>query len=191
MASNQYINPWHVDRCIRAMQQGGVIAYPTEAVWGVGCDPFNEEALERLLRLKSRPRHKGVILAAGSLKQVEPLLMRLTPEQRQKVEATWPGPVTWLLPDPDHLVPEWIKGKHNSVAVRVSDHPVVQALCERFGGPIVSTSANPAGADPARNVLRVNLYFATRIDAVMPGQLGRLAQPTQIRDLLTESVIRT
>lgn len=172
------------------MRRGGVIAYPTEAVWGVGCDPFNEDALERLLHLKSRPRHKGVILAAASIAQVEPLLAGLSDEQRSRVSSTWPGPVTWLLPDPHHLVPEWVKGKHNSVAVRVSNHPVVQALCNEFGGPIVSTSANPAGAEPARNMLRVQLYFANRVDAIMPGALGDLDQPTQIRDLLTESVIR-
>lgn len=185
------MNWWHIHQSVRAMRQGGVIAYPTEAVWGLGCDPFNEEALERLLYLKSRPRHKGVILIAASVAQVEPLLRHLDPALRQRVEATWPGPVTWLLPDPDHLIPEWVKGKHSSVAVRVSAHPVVQTLCNSFGGPIVSTSANPAGAQPAKDLLRVNLYFANRVDAVMPGPLGDLDQPTQIRDLITEAVIRS
>lgn len=172
------------------MRQGGVIAYPTEAVWGLGCDPFNEAALERLLALKSRPRHKGVILVASSIDQISPLLEPLTDAQRQRLMDTWPGPYTWLLPDEAHRVPEWIKGKHRSVAVRVSTHPVVKALCESFGGPIVSTSANPAGADPAKDLLRVNIYFAKKIDAVVPGALGQLAQPTQIRDLLSDQLIR-
>lgn len=173
------------------MRRGGVIAYPTEAVWGLGCDPFNEEALERLLELKSRPRHKGVILIASSVAQVAPLIDPLSEQEREKVLATWPGPVTWLLPDPHHLVPEWVKGKHSSVAVRVSTHPVVKAICDSFGGPIVSTSANPAGAEPARDLLRVNLYFANKVDGTVPGALGNLAQPTQIRDLISDRLIRT
>lgn len=173
------------------MRQGGVIAYPTEAVWGLGCDPFNEAALEQLLLLKNRPRHKGVILIASSVEQIKPLLGSLTDAERRRVLSGWPGPVTWLLPDADQRVPEWIRGKHNTVAVRVSAHPVVKALCEAFGGPIVSTSANPAGAEPARDLLRVNLYFAKQLDAIVPGSLGHLSQPTQIRDLMTDRLIRT
>ena len=180
-----------VQQAVAAMRAGGVIAYPTEAVWGVGCDPYNQQAVERLLALKTRPVEKGVILIAAELQQVEPLLARLSETDRQRVVADWPGPVTWVLPDPDNLIPRWIKGQHSGVAVRVSAHPVVQELCRAFAGPVVSTSANPAGAEPARSRDEVDCYFNGRLDAVVPGKLGDLAQPTQIRDLQNDRVLRT
>lgn len=130
------------------MAQGGVIAYPTEAVYGYGCDPFNEEAVERLLAIKERPWHKGLILIAADMDQLEPLLAPLTPEQLARLEDTWPGPNTWLIPDPEDLVPKIVKGVHGSVAVRVCGHPVARRLCEQWGGPIVSTSANRSGEPP-------------------------------------------
>mgnify|MGYP000621829587 CR=1 FL=1 len=181
---------WHFQQAARALTLGGVIAYPTEAVWGVGCDPFNEDAVRRLLALKRRPMHKGVILIAADMQQIEPLLRNLSEEEIERISATWPGPNTWLLPDPDNLIPYWIKGKHSSVAVRVSDHPGVQALCREFGSPVVSTSANPAAFPPADSSLRVRTYFGHNLDYLLPGKLGGLDRPTQIRDLRDQRVIR-
>ena len=183
------MNSWHISQAVRAMNAGRVIAYPTEAVWGVGCDPYNEAALHQLLALKSRPIEKGVILVAASVEQVQFLLDPLTHEEQQKVCATWPGPNTWVLPDELNQVPSWIKGEHQSVAVRVSAHPLVAALCEAFGGPVVSTSANPATLEPARSPLRVTQYFGNQVH-LLPGQLGKQRQPTQIRDLRSERILR-
>jgi len=180
-----------IQQAVEAMRAGEVIAYPTEAVWGVGCDPFNQQAVERLLALKSRPVEKGVILIAAELAQVESLLANLSDEDRKRVTAEWPGPVTWVLPDPENLIPAWIKGQHSGVAVRVSAHPVVQELCRAYGGPVVSTSANPAGEEPARSQNEVDSYFSGRLGAVVPGKLGDLAQPTQIRDLENDRILRT
>ncbi|WP_027858523.1 L-threonylcarbamoyladenylate synthase [Marinobacterium jannaschii] len=180
-----------VRQAVQAMREGGVIAYPTEAVWGLGCDPFNHQAVERLLALKSRPVEKGVILIAAELQQVEFLLAALSDDDRKRVTADWPGPVTWVLPDPQKQIPDWIKGQHSGVAVRVSAHTKVQELCLAFGGPLVSTSANPAGEEPARSQSQVDSYFNGRLDAVVPGKLGDLAQPTQIRDLKNDRVLRT
>ncbi len=185
------MNQWHFAQAARVLHEGGVVAYPTEAVWGLGCDPFNEAAVQRLLSLKKRPVEKGVILVASRVEQIAPLFDPLSASEKEKLLASWPGPNTWLLPDPDNLIPSWIKGEHASVAVRISDHPGVAALCDAFGGCIVSTSANPAGSEPARSLLRVSVYFARRTDYIVPGVIGKLAQPTQIRDLRDSRVVRS
>ncbi|WP_261843033.1 Sua5/YciO/YrdC/YwlC family protein [Aliamphritea ceti] len=181
---------WHLRQAARAMHHGGVIAYPTEAVWGLGCDPYNLTAVQHLLAMKRRPMHKGLILVASDTQQIEVLLASLTDTQREKVLATWPGPVTWVLPDPAGVIPSWIKGDHSSVAVRVSAHLGVKALCETFGSFVVSTSANYASQEPARDKLKVNINFKCELAYVLPGELGSMAQPTQIRSLETDMLLR-
>lgn len=176
-------------RAVRTLRAGGVIAYPTEGVWGLGCDPWQSAAVQRLLALKGRAVAKGLILVAGELAQVEPWLRPLTAEQRAAVGASWPGPVTWVLPAPARL-PQWISGRHRSVAVRVSAHTGVRALSLAFGAPIVSTSANPQGRPPARSELAVRRYFRDRLDYVLPGRLGGQRGPSTIRDARTGRVLR-
>jgi L-threonylcarbamoyladenylate synthase len=184
------MNKWHLNQAVRALRSGGVIAYPTEAVWGLGCDPFNADAIERLLHLKRRPMHKGLILVAADTTQIRPLMQGLSDEQRARLDASWPGPVTWLLPDPAGWAPEAVRGRHASVAVRVSAHPLVQSLCRAFGGPVVSTSANRSTSAPARSRLKVTTYFGADVDYIVPGSLGNLERPTQICDLGSNHFIR-
>jgi L-threonylcarbamoyladenylate synthase len=172
------------------LHSGGVIAYPTEGVWGLGCDPFDEAAVLRILQLKKRPVEKGLILVAAGVDQIAALLAPLTAAERSTVLATWPGPTTWLLPDPEQRVPAWIKGKFATVAVRVSAHPEVIRLCRAFGGPLVSTSANPADAPPATKRVRVLTWFGTRLDYVVPGRLGGQQGPSAIRDLHSAAPVR-
>ena len=168
---------------------GGIIAYPTEAIWGLGCDPFNESAVDRLLTLKQRPREKGLILIAGDMDQLEWLLYDLTEAQRSRLELSWPGPNTWLVPHHGR-VPPWICGEHDTVAVRVSAHPRVRELCAEVGGPIVSTSANVGGANPARFPFQVWRYFGNGVDYLLPGPLGGATSPSMIRDLNSDTIIR-
>ena len=178
---------------VRALSQGKVIAYPTESVYGYGCDPFNQDAVLRLLALKQRPLHKGLILVAADVSQIQPLLAGLTPVQRDQLQSTWPGPVTWLVPDPDSIIPHWVKGDFDSVAVRVSAHPVVKALCRAWGGPIVSTSANRSGQEPARSefpLKRMRALYGWGADYILPGYTSRTSKPTEIRDLQSGRIIR-
>lgn len=167
-----------------------MIAYPTEAVWGLGCDPWDAQAVERILELKQRPMDKGVILVASSVEQVRFLLDPLPPELQTEAERHWPGPVTCLLPDVRQQVPEWVRGRHHSIAVRVSAHPVVRALCEAVGHPLVSTSCNPAGRQPARHVWQVRKYFGDALDWLVPGALGGNRQPSRIIDIATGQRLR-
>ncbi|WCD80445.1 L-threonylcarbamoyladenylate synthase [Pseudomonas sp. TUM22785] len=182
------VSNWRVQQVARVVRGGGVIAYPTEAVWGLGCDPWNEDAVYRLLALKARPVEKGLILVADDIEQFDFLLDELPDEWKDTLAASWPGPNTWLVPH-QNLLPDWITGKHDSVALRVSDHPVVRALCAQVG-PLVSTSANPAGRPSAVSRLRVQQYFPGELDAVLVGALGGRRNPSTIRDLVTGRVVR-
>ena len=182
-------SPLHVQLAAHTLQRGGVIACATEAVWGLSCDPANEDAVQQLLALKRRPVAKGLILVAAAQSQLEFLLDDLGAAQRRMLADSWPGPTTWLLPHRG-LIPQWICGTHDSVAVRVSDHPAVHALCSAWSGPLVSTSANPAGARPAREAFQVCRYFGEGVDYLLPGRVGSAARPSRIRDLGTGQIIR-
>ncbi len=184
------MSAWHLKQAVRALRHGGVVAYPTEAVWGLGCDPDNAQAVQRLLAIKERPACKGLILVATSFGQILPLLEDLSRDELALLSAGWPGPHTWLLPDPSGWVPELIKGQHSSVAVRISAHPRVRQLCDAFGGPLVSTSANRSGHPPARSLSNVRLSLGGAVDFILPGNLGGLSQPTPIRDLKSKTLYR-
>lgn len=179
----------NIQQAVEILKQGGVIAYPTEAVYGLGCDPLNEEAVNRIIELKGRDAAKGLILIAASFSQLEPYLVKLDQQTQQLLLDSWPGPVTWIVPASDS-VSNSLRGKHTSLAVRVTDHPLVQELCNCFGGAIVSTSANPAGEEPARNATEVKNYFDNRLDYILEGETGGLDKPTEIRDAITKEVIR-
>lgn len=181
-------NP-RVIQAASAIAAGEVIAYPTESVWGLGCDPNNQQAVERLLSIKGRDRKKGLILVAADIGQFEPYLKNITQEQRGLLQATWPGPVTWLVPH-ENKIPSWITGSHKTIALRVSEHPLTRSLCEAFKGPIVSTSANPAGLAAAKTRHTVQRYFGKIIKTITPGEVGRREKPSEIRDLLTLTVLR-
>lgn len=181
---------WRAALVARRLCEGAVIAYPTEGVWGLGCHPEDEEAVSRILALKRRSWEQGLIVAAGDISQVEPWLETLSNEERRVLEASWPGPVTFLVPDDRGVAPPWIRGKHTSLAIRVSTHPVIVAICRELGGPVVSTSANPSGKAPARSMLRVRQYFPEGIDYIFPGALGGASGPSEIRALRTGAVVR-
>ncbi len=183
------VSSWRVQQTARVVRRGGVIAYPTEAVWGLGCNPWDSTAVYRLLALKQRPMSKGLILVADNIRQFDFLLADLPHVWQDQLSSTWPGPTTWLVPHQNRL-PEWITGDHSSVAIRVSDHPLVRDLCA-LTGPLVSTSANPSGRPPALSRLRIEQYFAGQLDGVLDGRLGGRKKPSQIRDLLSGAQVRS
>lgn len=214
--------PFITDSVVQAahwLNQGQLLAYPTESVWGIGCDPFDESAVQQLLTIKQRPQHKGMIVVTDSIERITPLLAPLSPEQRQTVLASWQasGDVfvqqahTWLLPIPDSLtipIPEWITGAHQSVAVRVIAHPLIQKLCAQLVsaknpyGFLVSTSCNPSGQPPALTLAEAKSYFlagsvnshsnnqpSQRVGYLRGRTLG-YQLPSQIGDALSGYIIR-
>ncbi|MDD2055789.1 L-threonylcarbamoyladenylate synthase [Pseudomonas putida] len=182
------VSSWRVQQAAREVRAGAVIAYPTEAVWGLGCDPWNEEAVDRLLAIKSRSVDKGLILIADNIRQFDFLFEDFPQDWLDRMASTWPGPNTWLVPHRE-LLPQWITGVHDTVALRVSNHPQVRELCALVG-PLISTSANPQGRPAARTRLRVEQYFRGQLDLVLGGSLGGRRNPSVIRDLISGEVVR-
>ena len=170
------------------LRHGGLIAYPTESCFGLGCDPRNRAAVKRLLRLKKRPQSKGLILIASELRQLRPYIATLTPAQRQQIDATWPGPHTWLVPTSARC-PVWLTGKHRSIAVRVTAHPPAARLCHALNMALVSTSANKSGGKPARTWRECQRLFGAKV-RVLPGRVGKRRKPSIIQDLASGRLIR-
>ncbi|MEC7865888.1 MAG: Sua5/YciO/YrdC/YwlC family protein [Pseudomonadota bacterium] len=166
------------------LELGGVIAFPTEGVWGIGCDPENELAVKKLIDLKERSVEKGLILVGGSLEQMEKYIDIL--KYKSRLMTKWPGAHTWVVPT--KKAPPWITGKHSSVAVRVSNHPVIFSICKSFGKAIVSSSANFEGSCPARSKEEVQKLFEEIV--VIEGSLGTLEGPTPIQEVETGAWIR-
>lgn len=170
---------------VALLRAGSVLAYPTEAVFGLGCDPWNEAAVDEILRLKGRPTDKGLIALAGHPDQVHDWV-DCDPLAWRRALKTWPGPVTWVFAAA--RAPAWLCADDGSVAIRVSAHPPAAKLALAFGGPIVSTSANPVDRAPARSHAELRRYFAL---PVMSGRLGGLERPTRIVDARTGRVLRS
>jgi len=179
-----------ITQAVPHLRAGRVIAYPTEAVYGLGCDPCNLAAVEKLLRLKTRPASKGLILIAATFDQLSPFILPLDETLQQRVMPTWPGFATWLLPVNSTISP-LVHGEHETIAVRVSDHPFVRQLCLAFGGAIVSTSANRMGSPPAYNAQAVRNEFGERVDYVCEGEVGGHSKPSVIRDARTGGIVRS
>tara|TARA_B110000046_G_scaffold141835_1_gene148608 strand:- start:3558 stop:4127 length:570 start_codon:yes stop_codon:yes gene_type:complete len=176
-------------RAATVLQDEGVVAYPTEAVWGLGCDPWSNVAVDKILRLKRRSQAKGLILIASHIDQFAPLLQGLDAHHREAMLVDYNKPMTWLVPD-NGIAPDWIVGEHDTVALRITAHPIAAALCQLFAGPLVSTSANPQGLAAATTGLKVKTYFASGIDYLTPGTLGSARQASEIRHLITSEVVR-
>lgn len=172
-----------------AIRAGGIVAYPTEGVWGLGCDPANQAAVERLVALKGRDAAKGLILLAAEEDQLAPWIAPFNPAMANRVRGTWPGPVTWIVPAGAGC-PAWLTGGRPTIAVRITAHPPARALCVAAGTALVSTSANPSGQPPLAGPGELCQAFGTALDAILAGPLGDLRGPTEIRDLQTGRILR-
>ncbi|MFT3754814.1 MAG: Sua5/YciO/YrdC/YwlC family protein [Pseudoxanthomonas sp.] len=185
-------HPLSIEAAVTALRQGAVLAYPTEGVWGLGCDPRIEAAVLRLLAIKQREVEKGLILIAANFEQLQPYLdLHALPATRlEEIRTSWPGPHTWVMPAAANA-PRWITGDHDSIAVRVSAHPPVVALCEAFGGALVSTSANLAGQPAPQHREQLDPAVLAGIDGVVEGETGGLQRPSTIRDARSGALLRS
>ncbi|HHJ39383.1 MAG: tRNA threonylcarbamoyladenosine biosynthesis protein RimN [Methylothermaceae bacteria B42] len=184
------LTPGKLRRAASHLRHGGIAAYPTEAIYGLGCDPWNPDAVYSLLELKQRPVTKGLILIASTFEQLLPFIILPPQPVLERILASWPGPVTWVLPV-SPSVPLWLRGEHQTIAARVTAHPIASALCNAFDGALVSTSANPAGRRPARTSIHVRRYFRHANELfIIHGRVGKLARPTPIYDALSGRCLR-
>jgi len=182
-----------IELAVKVLQQGGMIAYPTEAVFGLGCDPGNIAAIKNLLKIKNREKEKGLILVAANLEQLKNYIQPLEKDIEKKLLDSWQdvaNAITWLAPV-NEMTSDYLKGQFDTLAIRVSHHPVVKELCEKFGGAIVSTSANISTQEAARTAEEVKQIFENKINFIVEGKTNINAQPSEIRDALTNKVIRT
>ena len=170
------------------LQQGRVIACPAEGVWGLSCDPHNETAVSDLLAMKDRPASKGLIVVADRSEVFADVLEGLPKDQADVLEASWPGPNTWLVPH-RNVFPAWVTGDSDEVAIRVTSAPALSAVCQAFGGALVSTSANPAGLAAPHALWEVRRYFGSALPA-MPGPIDPEGKPSTIRRAGDGTVIR-
>lgn len=179
---------WRLNHAIRLLRAGRLVVHPTEGVWGLACDPLLPAAVLRLLAAKRRDPAKGLILIADRLAVLQPFLAA-PPELIERAAADWPGPVTWLLPAAPE-VPWWLTGDHETIAVRVTAHPVAASLCRAFGAPLVSTSANLAGHPAPLHSWQARAQLGAAVDLTLAGELQTPGHPSTIRDGATGEIIR-
>ncbi len=179
---------WPLRQAVRCLRAGGLVAYPTETVYGLGCDPLDPEAVARLLALKGRPAAKGLILVAADLATLAPWL-DLPASALAPLTAPRAQPVSWVVPAAP-WVPPWLTGGRDTLAVRLTSHPLARALSAAFGLPLVSTSANRSGRPPARSALQVQRRLGPGVDYLLHGRAGPHRRPSEIRDLLSGRRLR-
>ena len=175
---------------VTALKQGGVIAYPTEAVFGLGCNPHNDKALQRIIDIKGRDAHKGFIVIASNQSQLQAFVAKPDNQQQLQLDEYWPGPVTFVMPASEKFRNSLLSGYRDTLAVRVSMHPLVAALCDAYNGAIVSTSANRSGEPALRSAESVLASIGEELDVVMNAPVGKLDSPTMIMDLMTGERLR-
>lgn len=178
------LNKTNLEKIISIIKAGGIIAYPTEAVYGLGCDPLNQEAVKKILTLKQRSLHKGLIIIAAEWRQIQAYIELEKVSLLEEIKTTWPGPFTWAFPKSDY-VPFWIHGDHLTVAIRLTAHPIARQICQAIDSPLVSTSLNKESSPPVRTYEEACQYFEKQVDMVVNGTVGNLKEVTPIRSALT------
>ncbi len=184
------MNEWHLRLAVRALRRGGLVVHATEGVWGIAADPWNSAAVADLLALKGRARAKGLIVIGAEPEMFADEIADLDPVADSRIAQSWPGPVTWIVPTV--RFPAWVTGGRDTVGVRIPGHPQARALSRRFGGPLVSTSANLSGHPSARRWPQARRFLRTlaarhprlaRCIYLLPGETMGSAGPSEIRTL--------
>ena len=181
--------PYSPRRIAAHLRRGGLIAYPTESCYGLGCDPDNRIAVLRLLKLKQRPQHKGLIVIAADYRQVARYLQPLTPAQQQQLKTAGAQAITYLMPA-HHSAPRWLRGGHDTLAVRLTAHQQAAQLCRGVNSALVSTSANRSGQRPARTFTQCRKLFGRKV-WVLPGRVGKRKNPSTISRWADGKIIRS
>jgi len=178
-----------LNQAAESVNNGGVIVYPTESVFGLGCDPFNKKAVYQLLQLKQRNVNQGLILIASHVQQILPLMQPIESNDLARALKSWPGHHTWIFPK-SKRVPSWVSGQFDSIAVRVSNHSVVKQLCDKLNSPLVSTSANISKQDELVSIRDIKDVFGDKIDFYVNASTGTESNPSTIHDAHSNKIIR-
>ena len=171
-----------VELAASTLNSGGIVAHATEGVWGLCCDPRNIKSVQKILKIKQRPKNKGLILIGGSVAFFDLELSTLGLDKRKEIEECWPGHHTWVLPNTNNYS-VCVTGGRDTVACRVPDHMQARSLSSQFGGPIVSSSANFSGAPELKTEQDVRREFLSIVDFILPGTIGNASGPSAIHTL--------
>ena len=183
------MSPWALNRRAREIAQGAVFGYPTDTIWGLGCHPLIAPSVARILAIKGRSPDKGLILLSSRLEYCRPYI-DADEEVLQPVLTAAEQPTTWLV-DASEFCPWWIRGRFPTVAIRITDHPLVREICDRLAAPIVSTSANRSGRSPARNLFQMHREFGDLVDFIVGGYATGGAAASRIKSLADGNIIRS
>lgn len=170
------------------LKRGGVIAYPTESCYGLGCDPSNRRAVQRILKLKRRPQRKGLILIASHYRQVAPYIQPLTPVEQARLQADGAQAITYLMPVKPSC-PRWLRGKHDTLAVRLTAHSFARNLCRSVNQALVSTSANRSGMRATKTYAECQRIFGKSV-WVLRGNVGKRKRPSTIKAWGGDRIVR-
>lgn len=169
------------------LHRGGIIVYPTDTIYGLGCDPLNMAAVQRIADIKQRPPGKSLIVLAHHTEQLAGIV---SPEQLNSHLANHDqAPTTWVLPADDHC-PPWLRHRDGTVAVRLTDYPLVARLCKQFGRGIVSTSANLSGTKPLQRKLDLRRVFRPCVDTILHCNTAGTGKPSTIKHYSDQRILR-
>ncbi len=172
-----------------AIVKGKIVAYPTESVFGIGCDPENEKSINKIIEIKNRSKQKGLIIIADEVKKLSKFIHKDYLDLFIKKSDIESKPTTWIVPSSKHVL-NLVKGEDSSVALRITQHPIASRICKYSNKAIISTSANISSKTPAKNSNEILMQFGEEIDIIVDGRVGDSIKPTQIVDLITNKVIR-
>jgi len=178
-----------LELAVDVLEKGGIIAYPTESTFGLGCDPFNTVVIERLQEIKQREADKGMIVVVANWSQVEELVEWQDEIQKDMIEQTWPGHITWVFPAKKSLSPR-LCGPHHTIAIRMSAEPLIKELCDQFGHGVVSTSANVSHKTAVTTMMEAKSVFAEQVDFYVDEKVGAAKGPSKIIDAITCKIYR-
>lgn len=180
-----------VSTAVRVLREGGVIAYPTEHCFGLGCDPKCVDAVQRILTIKQRRAEQGLILIGLDEHQLSSYanFAKLTEAERERVLSSWPGPNTWLIPcHPD--VSPMVRGSHDTIAVRATAFAPCRELLQAFANPVISTSANRHSKPAILTANDVQTELGAELDYIVNLPVGGASQPSTIRDARSGTQLR-
>ncbi|MCP4471681.1 MAG: L-threonylcarbamoyladenylate synthase [Gammaproteobacteria bacterium] len=183
------MSPWALNRLANAISAGAVIGYPTDTVWGLGCDPLNLASIARILQIKNRRPDKGLILLSSRLEYCSPYI-DIDGAQRESLLSPCARPTTWLV-SASKQCPWWICGIHSTAAIRICDHPLLQVICDQLKAPLVSTSANRADRATVRNALQLRRHFGGEVDCIVTGFSAGSGKPSKIKSLAGGTILRS
>jgi len=181
------VSDFSIRHAAHVIRSGGIIAYPTDTIYGLGCDPYDAATVDELNRLKRRPLNKQFILLAGDIEQIKPLVVIDEEQQARITQST--EPTSWII-DASPQAPAWLTDSQNTLTIRISNSIIIKKLCARLGHAIISTSANPSGKEPARNSLELHRYFHNSVHKILASQQKLNAQPSKIIRLRDNHIIR-